>query len=126
MNSELPKDLKYTADHEWLSLSEGVARVGITAFAAVALGDVVYVDLPRVGSRVVAGEACGEIESTKSVSDMFGPANGEVTALNQAVADDPGLVNGDPFGEGWLFEMSVSELPELLDAAAYSNLTAEG
>lgn len=122
MSTQNPQDVKYTADHEWLEVSGDTARVGITAFAADALGDIVYIELPAVGATVVAGETCGEIESVKSVSDLFSPVTGEITRLNQAVVDDPGLINADPFGEGWLFELSVSELPELLDAEAYAAL----
>lgn len=122
MSTQIPQNVKYTADHEWLEVSGDTARVGITAFAADALGDIVYIELPAVGAAVVAGETCGEIESVKSVSDLFSPVTGEITRLNQAVADDPGLINADPFGEGWLFELSVSELPELLDAEAYAAL----
>lgn len=126
MSIDIPQDVHYTADHEWLDVTGDSARVGITTFAADALGDVVYVDPPAVGTAVAAGETCGEIESTKSVSDLFAPANGEITELNQAVIDDPSLINTDPFGAGWLFEMSVSALPELLDAEAYVALISKG
>ncbi|MCW3818776.1 glycine cleavage system protein GcvH [Micromonospora sp. DR5-3] len=119
----VPAQLKFTAEHEWLDIEGDRATVGITAFAAEALGDVVYVDLPAVGSSVAAGEACGEIESTKSVSELYAPADGDVVEVNQAVVDDPGLLNLDPFGAGWLFRMRVTNSPALLDAAAYESLT---
>jgi len=119
----VPTNLTYTAEHEWLDLQGGTATVGVTAFAADALGDVVYVELPTVGAKVTRGESCGEIESTKSVSDLYAPADGEVVEVNQTVADDPGLLNTDPFGEGWLFRLAITGSPELLDAAAYVTLT---
>ncbi|WBQ04438.1 glycine cleavage system protein GcvH [Kribbella sp. CA-293567] len=118
----VPAHLKYTAEHEWLDLDGDIATIGITAFAADALGDVVYVDLPATGTIVTAGEACGEIESTKSVSDLFAPVDGEVVETNEAVASEPGVLNTDPFQSGWLFRLKVSDLGELLDAAAYESL----
>jgi glycine cleavage system H protein len=117
-----PNHLKYTVEHEWLDTDGDLARVGITAFAADALGDVVFVELPAVGSKLTAGETCGELESTKSVSDLFAPADGEVLEINDAVVEEPGLINTDPFGAGWLLVMRVSGTPELLDAAAYDAL----
>ncbi|MDR1807133.1 MAG: glycine cleavage system protein GcvH [Propionibacteriaceae bacterium] len=122
-----PADLFYTTDHEWVAQPAGpVARVGITEYATGALGDVVFVDLPAVGSAVTAGEPCGEIESTKSVSTLYSPVTGEVTAVNQAAVDGPEIVNSDPFGEGWLFEVgSPAAGAALLDAAAYDALVAE-
>jgi len=119
----IPADLKYTAEHEWLRIDNVVATVGITEFAAQSLGDVVFVQVPSIGETVTVGKACGEIESTKSVSDIFAPADGRVTEVNDAVIDEPGLVNTDPYGQGWLFKLQVAELPELLDAARYSALT---
>ncbi len=119
-----PTELKYTAEHEWLAVDGDTARVGVTAFAADALGDVVYVDLPAVGDSVTAGEACGELESTKSVSDLYAPVTGEVVAVNEAVDADPSLVNSDPFGEGWLFVVRFATAGDLLDAAAYDALVA--
>src|SRR3954447_16351788 len=98
----IPTHLSYTAEHEWLDIHDDVATVGITAFAAEALGDIVYVDLPAVGSAVTAGESCGELESTQYVSALYPPANGEVLEINKAVIDDPSLLNIDPFGDGWL------------------------
>jgi glycine cleavage system H protein len=117
-----PEDLKYTAEHEWVKAGEGPVRVGITDFAQDALGDIVYVQLPEVGSAVRAGDACGELESTKSVSDLFAPVNGTVTAVNEALADQPDLINSDPYGEGWLLDIQVEDAAEveaLMDAEAY-------
>lgn len=118
----LPSDLKYTRDHEWIGTDGELSTVGITAHAAEALGDVVYLDLPAVGTTIAVGDACGEIESTKSVSDLFAPADGEVVEINEAAVAAPGLVNTDPFGEGWLFRMRITGTPDLLDAAAYAAL----
>lgn len=116
---DLPADLLYSREHEWVSLADGVATVGITAFAADALGDVVYLDLPAAGTAVTAGEPCGEIESTKSVSDLFSPVTGEVLETSTAAVDEPGLLNSDPYG-AWLLRIGVgADLPDLLDAAGY-------
>ncbi|GAA0652519.1 glycine cleavage system protein GcvH [Streptomyces thermocarboxydovorans] len=120
----LPTDLMYTSDHEWIASEGELSTVGVTAHAADALGDVVYLDLPAVGATIKAGDACGEIESTKSVSDLFAPADGEVVDINEAAVADPGLVNTDPFGAGWLFRMRITGTPDLLDATAYAALTA--
>lgn len=122
--STIPADLKYTNDHEWVRVEPGpdgdVATVGITQFAAEALGDVVYVDLPEAGSTITSGETCGEVESTKSVSDLYAPLTGEIAEVNAAVVDDPSLVNAEPFEGGWLFRVRVeSGLDDLLDADAY-------
>ena len=107
-----PQQLRYSKEHEWLSAAEdGVVTVGITEFAADALGDIVYVQLPEVGATVTAGETCGELESTKSVSDLYSPVTGEVTEVNEAVVDDPSLVNTDPYGGGWLFKVRVADEP---------------
>ena len=118
-----PEDLKYTAEHEWLKAgNDGPVRVGITDFAQDQLGDIVYVQLPDVGSTVRAGDACGELESTKSVSDLFAPVNGTVTAINESLSDQPDLVNSDPYGEGWLLDIQVEDAAEveaLMDAEAY-------
>jgi glycine cleavage system H protein len=119
----VPSDLHYTVEHEWVSLSDGIATVGITDFAAQALGEVVYVGVPSVGTSLTAGEACGEIESTKSVSDLYSPAAGEIVEVNEAVVAEPALLNADPFGSGWLFKLRVSDVPALLDADAYRALT---
>ncbi len=122
----LPADLLYTKDHEWLRIEGDVATVGITEFASEALGDVVYVDLPDAGSAVTAGEPCGEIESTKSVSDLYAPTDGEVLEVNDAVVQEPGLVNTDPFGAGWLLRLRVASTDGLLDADAYAQLAEQG
>ncbi|MEV0461017.1 glycine cleavage system protein GcvH [Catellatospora methionotrophica] len=118
----LPENLRYTRDHEWLSDGDEPA-VGITAFAGDALGDIVYLELPPVGTVVTAGDPCGEVESTKSVSELYAPADGEIVAVNPAVAEDPSLVNADPYGQGWLFRLRLTGTPELLDAAEYAALT---
>jgi glycine cleavage system H protein len=117
-----PTNLQYTAEHEWIAMDGDTARVGVTAYGADALGDIVYVDLPSVGSTVTAGESCGELESTKSVNDLYSPVTGEVVAVNEDLDTDPRLVNGDPFGEGWLYVVRVTTATELLDAAAYDAL----
>ncbi|MBT2524182.1 MULTISPECIES: glycine cleavage system protein GcvH [Streptomyces] len=116
-----PQQLRYSKEHEWLSTAEdGVATVGITEFAANALGDVVYAQLPAVGDTVSAGETCGELESTKSVSDLYSPVSGEVVESNQNVVDDPSLVNSAPFEGGWLFKVRVTDEPDdLLSADEY-------
>ena len=121
---EYPQDLRYTAEHEWVrGGNEDVVRVGITSYAQDALGDVVYVDLPAVGDSVSSGDACGEIESTKSVSDLFSPLTGEIVAVNESLDSASEMVNSDPYGEGWMFEMKVTdttELEKLLDVDAYT------
>ena len=119
------KDLKYTAEHEWVLVEGSVATVGITAYAAEKLGDIVFVDLPKVGSSVAEGKVVGEIESTKSVGELFAPVEGTVIESNQAVSDSPELVNSDPFGAGWLIKVEFTALPELLDFDAYTALTEE-
>ena len=122
----IDQNLRYTAEHEWLAVAGEEATVGITPYAADALGDVVFVQLPEAGDRIEAGHACGEIESTKSVSDLYAPATGEVIAVNAAVVDDPSLVNRDPYGEGWLFRLRVTEPPKLLSADEYAALIGAG
>ena len=118
--------LKYTAEHEWILVDGDTATVGITAYAADKLGDVVYVDLPKVGSDVAAGAIVGEIESTKSVGELFAPVDGAALETNTAVVDSPELVNADPFGDGWLIKVRFDALPDgLLDAAAYDELVGE-
>lgn len=119
--STFPKDLLYTPEHEWVDDGDP-AKVGITDTATEALGDIVYVELPAVGDLVRAGEVCGEIESTKSVSELFSPVNGEVIAINSAVVDDPALVNTDPYGEGWLIKVAVDAPAELLSPEEYEAL----
>ncbi|MFG6401842.1 glycine cleavage system protein GcvH [Microbacterium sp. P04] len=117
--------LSYTAEHEWVDASTEVVTVGITDFAADKLGDVVFVDLPAVGTVVAASAVCGEIESTKSVGELYAPLDGEVVEINDAVVDDPSLVNSDPYGAGWLLKLRVeaSATDTLLDRAAYVALT---
>ncbi|BCJ35330.1 glycine cleavage system H protein [Actinocatenispora thailandica] len=125
----IPDDLRYTAEHEWVRASGDSVRVGITHFAQDSLGDVVFVELPEAGTAVSAGQAVGEIESTKSVSDVYSPVSGTVTARNEALGDSPDLINREPYGEGWMLEIEVSdsaELDGLLDAAAYRKVTGEG
>ncbi|MGW4673129.1 glycine cleavage system protein GcvH [Streptomyces sp. NPDC004324] len=121
-----PQQLRYSKEHEWLSAAEdGVSTVGITEFAANALGDVVYAQLPEVGDTVTAGESCGELESTKSVSDLYAPVTGEVVEANQDVVDDPSLVNSAPFEGGWLFKVRVTDEPDdLMSADEYTAFTA--
>lgn len=125
MPPEYPEDLKYTAEHEWVRLAgehDGAIRIGITSYAQDALGDIVYVSLPEVGATVEAGGPCGELESTKSVSDVYAPVTGEVVARNEALDATPELVNSDPYGGGWLFEIVPADadaLAGLLDAASY-------
>ncbi|RAY16782.1 glycine cleavage system protein GcvH [Actinomadura craniellae] len=119
----VPANLRYTAEHEWVDLSGDTATVGITAYAADALGDVVYLELPAVGSVIAAGTGCGEIESTKSVSELFAPVDGEVVEFNQQAVDDPGLLNTDPFGAGWLFRVRLTGPADLLGADEYAALT---
>lgn len=122
--SNVPAELSYTSEHEWVSAltAEGTVRVGITDHAQDALGDVVYVDLPSVGDSVADEESFGEIESTKSVSDLFAPISGEIVAVNETLEDDPAQVNSDPYGEGWIVEIrpeNADDLANLLDAEAY-------
>jgi len=115
----VPANLNYTAEHEWLDQTAGTATVGITLYAADALGDVVFVKLPEVGSEIAAGAVCGELESTKSLSDLYAPAAGKIVAINQAAIDDPALINQDPYGAGWLFKIEISAVGELLTAEQY-------
>ncbi|MFK5635547.1 MULTISPECIES: glycine cleavage system protein GcvH [unclassified Ornithinimicrobium] len=120
---QYPDDLRYTTDHEWVrDQGDGVVRIGITAFAQDALGDVVYVSLPTVGDTVAVGDSVGEVESTKSVSDIYAPVAGEVTGVNDALDATPELLNTDTYGEGWMYEVRVEDpavLESLLDSAAY-------
>ncbi|UMP07573.1 glycine cleavage system protein GcvH [Amycolatopsis sp. EV170708-02-1] len=118
--------MKYTKEHEWLNVADGVATVGITAFAAESLGDIVFVQLPSVGDTVTAGEVFGEVESTKSVSELYAPVDGEVVEVNEATTDTPELINSDPYAEGWLLKVRLTgDVPALLDAQAYAVLTQE-
>ena len=122
---QLPQHLRYSSDHEWVSVDGTRARIGITDYAQDALGDVVYVQVPKVGDTVAAGDSFGEVESTKSVSDVYAPVSGTVVAVNEALADSPESLNQDPYGSGWLCEIEMSETSQvegLLDAAGYEAL----
>ena len=121
----IPEELSYTKDHEWVRGSEGESvTFGITDYAQDALGDIVYVSLPKVGDTIVAHEPCGEVESTKSVSEIYAPVSGQVTAVNDVLGQAPETINADPYGDGWLVEVSLTAPPEgLMDAAAYRGLT---
>ncbi len=124
----VPDHLSYTQEHEWVAIDGTSATVGITDHAQQALGDVVYVSVPATGTKVIAGEPCGEVESTKSVSDLYAPVNGEVAEVNGDIDDNPGLVNTDPYGAGWLFKVTLdSPGPPagLLSAAEYEQLTKD-
>src|SRR3954454_9300172 len=126
--SDVPDELNYTAEHEWIRRNDGskTVRVGITDYAQEALGDVVYVSLPEVGATVAKGAAVGEVESTKSVSDIYAPLSGTVTARNDKLDETPELINSDPYGEGWILEIELSdqaETADLLDAGAYGTLS---
>ncbi|UQX90134.1 glycine cleavage system protein GcvH [Jatrophihabitans telluris] len=127
--SEIPDDLRYTADHEWAKLiGENTVRIGITDYAQSSLGDIVFVSVHEVGGSVVAGETFGEVESTKSVSDLFAPLSGTVAARNEQLEASPELVNSDPYGNGWIAEIEVADptsLDALLDPSAYRAATAE-
>ena len=125
--SQFPADLQYTKEHEWVAAAStaGTIRMGITDFAQGALGDIVYVQMPKVGEAVVADKVCGEVESTKSVSEIFSPVTGTVVAINESLNSAPELVNSDPYGAGWLAEISVNgELAGLLTAAQYGEITS--
>lgn len=118
--SKVQTGLRYSAEHEWID-DASPAKVGISQVAADALGDVVYVDLPEAGSSVTAGETCGEVESTKSVSDLYSPVTGEVVEINQEAIDNPGVLNEDPYGKGWLFTVKVESEGELMSAEEYAS-----
>ncbi|GAB4003463.1 hypothetical protein GCM10029992_45240 [Glycomyces albus] len=125
----IPEQLRYTAEHEWVEQREGAAvRVGITAFAQESLGDVVFIELPEVGTGVQEGTVVGEVESTKSVSDVYAPVTGKILACNDRLKESPELVNSDPYGAGWMFDIEVEDsgsLSALLDAGAYAKLITE-
>ncbi|HVD90199.1 MAG TPA: glycine cleavage system protein GcvH [Jatrophihabitantaceae bacterium] len=124
--AEVPDDLKYTAEHEWARISGSTVRIGITDFAQESLGDVVYVSLPEVGTLITKGEPFGEVESTKSVSELFGPVDGTVTARNDTLDGQPEVINSDPYGAGWIIEVEVAETSQfdaLLDAGTYGTLS---
>jgi glycine cleavage system H protein len=123
---QIPSELRYSSDHEWAKADGEVVRIGITDYAQDALGDVVFVDLPKVGTDVAAGGALGEIESTKSVSEIYAPVSGTVTKVNDALSSAPEVVNADPYGAGWICEITTvtsTEFDSLLDATAYQSLT---
>jgi glycine cleavage system H protein len=124
----VPAELRYTAEHEWVAIEGETATIGITDFAAQALGDVVFVSLPTVGAAVSAGDPCGEVESYKSVSELYSPVTGEVTAVNEELNDDPALINAEPYNLGWIFRVRLTAGEEpatgLLSPAEYEELTA--
>lgn len=125
--SNIPDSLKYTKEHEWVAAASTalVFRVGITDYAQAALGDIVYVQLPKIGENLVADKVCGEVESTKSVSEIFAPVTGKVVAVNEELVNAPELINSDPYGAGWLIEIEVPSTPSgLLSAAEYGEITA--
>ena len=123
--SSIPENLKYTKEHEWVSASGNIYTMGITDFAQGALGDIVYVQLPKVGETLTAGKVCGEVESTKSVSEIFAAVSGVVTEINSTLSQTPELLNSDPYGAGWLVKVEVTAEPgDLLDAAGYAQITA--
>ena len=123
--TSIPEGWQYTKEHEWVSSSGTLYTMGITDFAQGALGDIVYVQLPKVGETLTAGKVCGEIESTKSVSEIFAAVSGVVTEINGALSQTPELVNSDPYGAGWLVKVDVSGTPsDLMDAAGYAQITA--
>ena len=127
MSTDIPSDLRFLDTHEWIRTSDGGARIGISEFAQEELGDVVFVELPSAGDELTAGEDFGVVESIKAVSDLYAPVSGEVTAVNEALFDQPELINDDPYGEGWLLEIDVAdenELDDLLDASAYGDQIA--
>lgn len=120
-----PEDRQYTKEHEWVLVEGDVATVGITKYAADALGEIVYVDLPKIGSTTSHMKICGEIESTKSVGELYAPMDGEIVEVNSALEQAPDQVNDDPFGAGWLVKIRFSELPDLLSASEYNTLVGE-
>jgi glycine cleavage system H protein len=120
--AKVAAELQYSDEHEWVAREDGnLVSIGISAVATDALGDIVYVDLPEVGSAVTAGETCGEVESTKSVSDLYSPVTGEVVEINTGVVDDPALINNDPYGAGWLFKVVAESEGPLLSAQEYAS-----
>ena len=126
--AEYPENLQYTKDHEWLQVAGGVGTVGITEFAQHSLGDVVYVELPKVGEKFAAGEPFGSVESVKSVNELFIPVSGEVAEINEALVDSPELVNGEPYGGGWMIKINITDPTQiggLLSASEYEDFVAE-
>lgn len=123
--SSIPNELSYTKEHEWVSAVDQTFTMGITDYAQAALGDIVYVQLPKVGESVVAGKVCGEVESTKSVSDIYAPVTGTIVSINDSLSNSPETINSDPYGAGWLAKIEVAEAPsDLLTAVQYGELTA--
>ena len=123
--SSIPNELSYTKEHEWVSAADLTFTMGITDYAQAALGDIVYVQLPKVGEAVVAGKVCGEVESTKSVSDIYAPVTGTIVAINDSLSNSPESINSDPYGGGWLAKIEVTAAPsDLLTASQYGELTA--
>ena len=123
--SSIPEGLQYTKEHEWVSAIENTYIMGITDYAQSALGDIVYVQLPKIGDEIIAGEVCGEIESTKSVSEIFAPITGVVKSINESLLNSPESINSDPYGTGWLLTIEISAPPsDLLTAAQYGEITA--
>jgi len=123
--SSIPNELSYTKEHEWVSAVDSTFTMGITDYAQAALGDIVYVQLPKVGDAVVAGKVCGEVESTKSVSDIYAPVTGTIVAINDSLSNSPETINSDPYGAGWLAKIEVAAAPsDLLTPAQYAEITA--
>ena len=128
MSDMYPEDLKYTEEHEWARIEGDRAVVGITHYAQDALGDIVYVDIPQVGTTVTAGERFGEVESTKSVSDIYSPVSGTIAERNEQLDKSPEIINSDPYGQGWLVVVQMTdadELDQLMEADAYAEMVAE-
>jgi glycine cleavage system H protein len=123
--SSIPSNVSYTKEHEWVSIDSSICTMGITDYAQAALGDIVYVQLPKVGDQVTAGQVCGEVESTKSVSDIYAPVTGVVVEINQSLSDSPETINSDPYGQGWLAKIEVNGQPDdLLTSLEYAEITA--
>jgi glycine cleavage system H protein len=123
--SSIPDEFSYTKEHEWVSMNSLICTMGITDYAQAALGDIVYVQLPKIGETVTAGKVCGEVESTKSVSDIYAPVSGVIVEINPSLSDSPETINSDPYGAGWLAKIQVAEQPtDLLSAVEYGEITA--
>jgi glycine cleavage system H protein len=125
--SNIPQELRYTKEHEWISGTGPIVKVGITDFAQAALGDIVYIQLPKVGNTVKADAVCGEVESTKSVSEIYSPLSGKIVSVNESLNSQPEIINGDPYGSGWICEIEVADVSAingLLTAQQYSEITA--
>ncbi|CAB4625214.1 unannotated protein [freshwater metagenome] len=123
--SSIPSNVSYTKEHEWVSIDSSICTMGITDYAQAALGDIVYVQLPKVGDQVTAGQVCGEVESTKSVSDIYAPVTGVVVEINLSLSDSPETINSDPYGQGWLAKIEVNGQPDdLLTSLEYAEITA--